>query len=99
MSTLGSLSPPGEAIDLWGGGSLLVEHCAGLGEGWYHPSVQFFPISEVQGVFPSHPQVLELPQCCLVYGEMLVGLFVKGTEVENDLCHHLHDITPPHLVP
>lgn len=37
------------------------------------------------------PQVLEFSQWCLIYGFFLVGLFVRGTDVRNDLSHHLDD--------
>ena len=40
-----------------------------------------------------HSQVLGFSQWCLVYGEFLVCLLMRETEVRNDLCHHLSDVT------
>ena len=84
---------PSRALSVW--------PCACLGEGWCCQSIVLqitlltwsFLVSVVQGVVSPHPCVLAFSQSCLVYGHLLVGLLVRGTEVRNDLCCHLDDIT------
>lgn len=53
------------------------------------PSWSLWP----RGMLQPYTWVLGFSQWCLVYGGLLVGL-VSETEVGNNLCCHLDDITP-----
>ena len=46
-----------------------------------------------RGVFQPHLHVLGFSQWCLV-NEVVSFLLVRGSEVRNNLCHHLGDVTP-----
>lgn len=51
------------------------------------------PLSVLQGVSASHC-LLGFSQWHLVLEELLAALFVRESEVRNNLCHHLGDMTP-----
>lgn len=54
-------------------------------------------LSVLQGASAS-PCVLGVSQWHLVLEELLDALFVRESEVRNNLCHHLGDITPTMFV-
>lgn len=99
------LFPSGETV---GPGDLWLNAC--LGEvaqclPWRGDVIRVQPFLSflIDGPFQSlwsrevlHPYlyVLEFSQQCLVHGQLLIDLPVKGTEVSNNLCHHLNGITP-----
>lgn len=94
MSTLGSFPSHYRNHRPWG--HLLIWRCAGLGRGnavRVQPLLltflrSSFSVFVFQGVLQPHPWVLRFSHCCLVYGYLPAGP-AKGTEVWNDLCHHL----------
>ena len=47
-----------------------------------------------KGVLQPHFHGLGVLQWCLVYGQLLVGLLMRETEVGNNLCCHLDNVTP-----
>ena len=65
-----------------------------------HQGSPFFLLSNVvllslcvsEGCFSLTPQVRTFLQCWHMYGDLLVGLLEKETEVRNDLCCHLDDL-------
>lgn len=46
-----------------------------------------------QGVLQPHPSALGVSQWCVVLEQSLVVLLVPGSEVRNDLCRHVGDVT------
>ena len=47
--------------------------------------MQSFLVSVAQGVLLHHPYILGFWQCYLVYGSLIAGCLVRGTEVGNIL--------------
>ena len=98
MSTLGLFF----TLERWQAqGTLLVCCCASLGERQSGQCVACSSYSSNAnllntcgpGILQLHPQHLRFPQQCLIYGELLVGLLVKGNEIENSPCPWIPDIT------
>lgn len=56
-----------------------------------------YPVTNFSGELQPYPQVLGFSQWCIIYAWFLFDL-VRGTEVWNDVCHHLDDITSGYFV-
>ena len=82
-------SPLGAALDQPRRGTVLSEYSQ-----FYHPSkAVLLSLYSLGRCFSLTTIFWDFSQWCLVYGYLEDGLFVRGTEVGNDLCHHLDDIT------